>query len=179
MCTSYSVHIGKFSKPLKKKKKKDTSTRIICWNTLIMFRETRSLKSGKAKFSSYDPIHTKRQWCPGYELIFFKTESVNNLRDSFKWRVQLQIWHLKNIEGLWFPSSLFSPSNACHTLSTLFTRKKKKTIFFFVFIDLSFKTTHTFSQNKQKQITMKLSQYTRHFFLVFFISILNDYLQRE
>lgn len=75
---------------------------------------------------------------------------------------------------------LFSPSNACHTLSTLFTRKnKKKNQKNCVFIDLSFKTTHTFSQNKQKQITMKLSQYTRHFFLVFFISILNDYLQRE
>lgn len=103
---------------------------------------------------------------------------MNNLRDSREeFNFKYGIYEI--LKAYDFIPLLFFPSNACHTLSTLFTRKKKKTNFFFVFIDLSFKTTHTFSQNKQKQITMKLSQYTRHFFLVFFISILNDYLQRE
>lgn len=105
---------------------------------------------------------------------------MNNLRDSSEeFNFKYGIYEI--LKAYDFIPFLISPSNACHTLSTLFvlekTKKKQKN--FFVFIDLSFKTTHTFSQNKQKQITMKLSQYTRHFFLVFFISILNDYLQRE
>lgn len=105
---------------------------------------------------------------------------MNNLRDSSEeFNFKYGIYEILKAYDFIIPL-LFSPSNACHTLSTLFTRKNKKpTKFFFVFIDLSFKTTHTFSQNKQKQILTKLSQYTRHFFLVFFISILNDYLQRE
>lgn len=87
-----------------------------------MFRETRSLKSGKAKFSSYDTIHTKRR----LRVNFFQdavSEQFKGLKSeefNFKYGIS------EILKAYDFLPLLFSPSNACHTLlSTLFTRKKK------------------------------------------------------